>query len=143
MLLFLKARDKRDAGTADMFGTHVETRTRKDGVVQTYHVAQEKPKAAENLHGLPSDKRLPDHNPASHGFFHDYGSTVLAKKPAGHWAYSTENGHHVMYSTGGGKWSGTSFHGSREEAFQEAHKNMKARGLLNDPAPKFEPEENR
>jgi hypothetical protein len=47
-IVFLKAVDRRDSHTADLFGsTHVETRTRKDGVVQKYHVAageQQKPK---------------------------------------------------------------------------------------------------
>ncbi len=43
-ILFLKARDRRDIGTADMFGTHIETHTRKDGVVQTYHVSAPQPK---------------------------------------------------------------------------------------------------
>jgi hypothetical protein len=38
-ILFLKARDPRDTATGDLFGTHLETRTRKDGVVQRYHVA--------------------------------------------------------------------------------------------------------
>ena len=37
-ILFFKAIDKRDTGTVDMFGTHLETHTRKDGVVQSYHV---------------------------------------------------------------------------------------------------------
>ena len=41
-ILFLKARDWNDTGTHDMFGGHVETRTRKDGVVQKYHVADVK-----------------------------------------------------------------------------------------------------
>lgn len=50
-VLFLKARDKHDAHTSDMFGTHVETHVRKDGVVQKYHVAAEKPKVEEpSLH---------------------------------------------------------------------------------------------
>jgi hypothetical protein len=42
-ILFLKAVDRRDTSTVDMFAapsqTHVETHTRKDGVVQKYHVA--------------------------------------------------------------------------------------------------------
>jgi hypothetical protein len=44
-VLFLKARDRRDSGTSDMFATHLETRTRKDGVSQGYHVKQQEPKA--------------------------------------------------------------------------------------------------
>lgn len=36
--LFLKAVDKHDKSTSDMFGTHAEERTRADGVVQKYHV---------------------------------------------------------------------------------------------------------
>lgn len=38
-ILFLKARDRRDTSTADLFGLHLETRTRKDGVTQQYRVA--------------------------------------------------------------------------------------------------------
>lgn len=37
--LFLKARDRRDVDTPDLFGTHLEQHVRKDGVVQGYHVA--------------------------------------------------------------------------------------------------------
>jgi hypothetical protein len=39
--LFLKAKASGDTRTADMFGTHVETLTRKDGVVQKYHVGND------------------------------------------------------------------------------------------------------
>ncbi len=46
-IIFLKARDRGDTGTPDMFaplpGTHVETHTRKDGVVQKYHVSAPAP----------------------------------------------------------------------------------------------------
>jgi len=42
-ILFLKAVDKHDASTTDMFGTHVEMRTRKDGVTQQYHVSTDAP----------------------------------------------------------------------------------------------------
>jgi hypothetical protein len=45
--LFLKAKTSGDTRTADMFGTHVETRTRKDGVVQKYHVGDDASRAAE------------------------------------------------------------------------------------------------
>jgi hypothetical protein len=44
-ILFIKARDLRDTHTSDMFATHLETRTRKDGVTQQYHVAAPKPAA--------------------------------------------------------------------------------------------------
>lgn len=49
MMLLIKARDWKDGGTPDMFGgasKHVEKHTRKDGVVQGYHVASIKPTAA-------------------------------------------------------------------------------------------------
>lgn len=48
-ILFLKARDRRDTSTVDMFaapGTHMETITRKDGVVQRHVVANAKKDAA-------------------------------------------------------------------------------------------------
>lgn len=39
MIVFLlKSADRHDTRTQDMFGNHVETKTRKDGVVQKYHV---------------------------------------------------------------------------------------------------------
>lgn len=56
-ILFLKARDRSDTGTGDMFGTHLETRTRKDGVVQAYHVASsvaQKQQASEKMIIFPS-----------------------------------------------------------------------------------------
>ena len=44
-VLFIKAKSKADDRTPDMFGagTHLETRTRKDGVVQGYHVGRAAP----------------------------------------------------------------------------------------------------
>jgi len=42
-IIFLKAKQKGDDRTPDMFATHVEARTRKDGHVQNYHVANAKP----------------------------------------------------------------------------------------------------
>lgn len=48
-ILFLKAKDRRDTHTQDMFaspGTHMETITRKDGVVQRHVVANAKKDAA-------------------------------------------------------------------------------------------------
>ena len=45
-ILFIKAKHRGDDRTIDMFGTHLETRTRKDGHVQKYHVANAKKDAA-------------------------------------------------------------------------------------------------
>jgi hypothetical protein len=47
-VLFRKARDPADRHTLDMFGagTHIEARTRKDGVVQGYHVGAAAPASA-------------------------------------------------------------------------------------------------
>ena len=42
-IMFVKAKLRTDDRTIDMFSTHVETRTRKDGHVQKYHVANAKP----------------------------------------------------------------------------------------------------
>lgn len=42
-ILFLKAKLRTDDRTIDMFSTHLETKTRKDGVVQKYRVANAKP----------------------------------------------------------------------------------------------------
>jgi hypothetical protein len=54
-VLFLKAVDRRDTGTTDMFGTHLETHTRKDGVVQSYHVS-----AAKKLSKDEANRELGD-----------------------------------------------------------------------------------
>lgn len=57
IILFLKARDRHDTATGDLFGTHVESRTRKDGVVQTYHVSSPQPAiAVPALESAPGDK---------------------------------------------------------------------------------------
>lgn len=48
-MLFLKARDRRDTTTPDLFGTHLEHHVRKDGVVQGYHV-----KPSASVHDRPA-----------------------------------------------------------------------------------------
>lgn len=45
-ILLLKAKSRGDSQTPDMFGEHVEQHTRKDGVVQKYHVGSDKQKPA-------------------------------------------------------------------------------------------------
>lgn len=105
----------------------------KDAVAHTPDLFADEPQHIENMHGLDANKRLPDHNPASHGDSHNYGSNVVAKKPAGSWAYTNEHGkHHVLFSTGAGKYSSTDMLDSREAAFKQAKERMKARGLIDE-----------
>lgn len=106
----------------------------KDAVAHTPDMFGGEPQHIEKMHGLDANKRLPDHNPASHGDSHNYGSNVVAKKPAGSWAYTNEHGkHHVLFSTGAGKYASTDMLDSREAAFKQAKERMKARGLIDEP----------
>lgn len=105
----------------------------KDAVAHTPDMFDE-PHHAEQTHGLDSKKRLLDHSPESHGDSHSYGSNVIAKRPAGHWAYSNEHGtHQVMYSVGRGQYTSTDRLESKDEALKQAHQHMKARGLVDEP----------
>lgn len=105
----------------------------KDAVAHTPDMFAE-PHHAEQTHGLDSKKRLLDHIPESHGDSHSYGSNVIAKRPAGHWAYSNEHGtHQVMYSVGRGQYTSTDRFESKDEALKQAHQHMKARGLVDEP----------
>ena len=55
IVLFIKSTQKHDHGTMGMLGTHVETRIRKDGVVQGYNVSSARNKASNPiLDGLKS-----------------------------------------------------------------------------------------
>jgi hypothetical protein len=58
-ILFLKARDRGDTDTGDMFGTHVEQRTRKDGVTQGYRV-KAKDLPPNRFKGMDPVKATPD-----------------------------------------------------------------------------------
>jgi len=119
------------------FKSRVETYTRKDGSVVGAHDDGRQAKQADMFadtdkptHGLPEDKRLPDHNPKSHGDSHSYASAVLKNKTAGHWAYTNEyDKHRIMYSVGGGKYGSTDTLDSKEDAFKQARESMKARGI--------------
>lgn len=105
----------------------------KDAVAYTPDMFAE-PHHAEQTHGLDSKKRLLDHSQESHGDSHSYGSNVIAKRPAGHWAYSNEHGtHQVMYSVGRGQYTSTDRFESKDEALKQAHQHMKARGLVDEP----------
>ena len=119
------------------FKSHIDAYTRKDGSVVHAHDDKRLARQADLFdnagatHDLPSDKRLPDHNEKSHGDSHSYGSKVISRKPAGHWAYTNEHGKHsVIYSVGNGQYAGTDMLSSKEDAFKQAHERMKARGIL-------------
>ena len=71
-ILFFKAIDRRDTGTADMFGTHLETHTRKDGVVQTYHVSAPKKLSKDDANRALGDAWWGGKNKGQKRVDHDY-----------------------------------------------------------------------